>query len=191
MLLCNTNFDWIRTNICPIKIRLLSFVKIHHFGPSCFAKLRVCINKETISPQNNNHTIVFSLETTALRLTSEKHNDGLMSLSITFCFLPFSVIFRCRFRKKALSLTLKYREILQMSTILTLRRYQCVYMALSFIQKTEEKPGGKIAPRGGARTPGTLVWRSNHLSYPGGPVFTTTYRLYTSPPFLFRADPAL
>ena len=128
-LLCNTNFDWIRTNICPIKIRLLSFVKIHHFGPSCFAKLRVCINKETISPQNNNHTIIFSLETTALRLTSQKHNDGLMSLSITFCFLPFSVIFRCRFRKKALSLKLKYREILQVSTILTLRRYQCVYMA--------------------------------------------------------------
>ena len=100
VLLFNTNFDWIRTNIGPIKIRLLSFVKIHHFGPSCFAKLRVCINKETISPQNKNHTIVFSLETTAIRLTSQKHNDGLMSLSIIFCFLPFSVIYRCGFRKK-------------------------------------------------------------------------------------------
>ena len=40
-------------------------------------------------------------------------------------------------------------------------------------------------------TPGTLVRHSSHLSYPGGPILTTTCRLYTSPPFLFRADQAL
>ena len=51
-----------------------------------------------------------------------------------------------------------------------------------------EKLGGKSAARGGARThkattPRTLVGWSNHLSYPGSHVITTTYRLYTSPPF--------
>ena len=59
--------------------------------------------------------------------------------------------------------------------------------------RSVDKPGGKSAARGGARThdSGTLVRRSNNLSCPAGPVLTTTYRLFTSPPFPFRADLAL
>ena len=43
-----------------------------------------------------------------------------------------------------------------------------------------EKIGGKVPPELGLETttPGTLVGRSDHLSYSGGPVITVTYRLY-------------